>query len=1341
MKYPNFRNLLAGAALMGGLTAGAQGLEGVIVEEYHTITQGDADFINAQGGDFEIPVGAKVYRVYVDMAPNYRFLNVFASPNNSNPVNIQTTTTFWNAVNMTGASADFTPGLTRNLMRGVAFDSYITVHTTGKSGSTVQACTSFGGGSSANTQQVGVLRSDDPNGNGTLCNSYPGITGTDGHIQNPFALAVPNLTTNLSGVLDFSALEADGSQLTFINDSWATLPAQTGVDPTGTNRVLIGQFTTAGTFSFQINVAISNPSNQIEEYVHSTAAAGQQVSSFLTFPQACVPPVITSATSNSPICAGQTLNLNATATGTAPLNFTWTGAGTISNGGTANATVTGAATGNYNIAVSNACGSVNQNVAVTVNPAPSATISYAGSPYCTGGGTANVTFSGSTGGTYSSSAGLSINPSNGAVNLGASTPGTYTVTYTVAAAGGCSQFQTTASITINQSTNNTTTQSACDSFTWSVNGSTYTQSGTYTSVNGCATETLVLTITPSTNNTTTQSACDSYTWPVNGQTYTQSGTYTSVNGCATQTLVLTITPSTSNTTTISQCDTYTWPVNGQTYTQSGTYTSVNGCATEILVLTILQSGTNTTTQSACDSFTWSVNGQTYTQSGTYTSVTGCSTEVLVLTITPSTSNTTTQSACDSFTWSVNGQTYTQSGTYTSVNGCVTEILVLTITPSTSNTTTVSECNTYTWPVNGQTYTQSGTYTSVNGCVTEILVLTILQSGTNTTTQSACDSFTWSVNGQTYTQSGTYTSVTGCSTEILVLTITPSTSNTTTVSECDSYTWSVNGQTYTQSGTYNSVNGCNTEILVLTITPSTTNTTTENACSSYTWSVNGQTYTQSGTYTSVNGCVTEVLVLTVSIPGTACNDGNPGTIDDVLDANCNCVGTPTGCTENITLNITLDAFGSQTTWSLLLQGTSTVVEQGGPYTDGIAGTVIVEELCVPAGCYRLVVSDAAGDGINGGGYVLRTSGANGQRIVDNSNNGGFASTSAIIGNGGFCLPLGTDKLIFTSCDKLDWVSGQFIVASENPAVSALWVPNAPNSQQSSTTGYQFWFFDPNGTYGYARFRSHATSDGYPANGATRACHLRINNWSPNQIPTGVLMNVKVRSRINGVNSAWGPACRFKIDPVRAACPLTKLNDIPGQTTFSCGVTRNWGGSNRLWARPVSGATQYQFRFESGETGVVVRTTTTQVLQLNWNPALPNGTYSVQVRAFVNGAWCATNLPWGDACNVTITGSPVSSQSLVLGGASTEVSEATLVLFPNPNNGQQLTVSLSAVEEGVQTVSVDIFDMSGARVSAQTIAVNDGMLFEQVAVNELASGLYMVNITAGGKRYTERLVINK
>jgi uncharacterized delta-60 repeat protein len=139
----------------------------------------------------------------------------------------------------------------------------------------------------------------------------------------------------------------------------------------------------------------------------------------------------------------------------------------------------------------------------------------------------------------------------------------------------------------------TATISSCGNYTW-LDGITYFASNntaTWTIINsdGCdSIVTLNLTITNPTTNSTTASACNSYTWAENGQTYTTSGTYTVVNSCHTEELILTITNSTTNTTATSACDSYTWTENGQTYTTSGTYTVVNGCHTEELVLTINQ---------------------------------------------------------------------------------------------------------------------------------------------------------------------------------------------------------------------------------------------------------------------------------------------------------------------------------------------------------------------------------------------------------------------------------------------------------------------------------------------------------------------------------------------------------------------------------------------------------------------------------------------------------------------------------------------------------------------------------------------------------------------------------
>lgn len=286
------------------------------------------------------------------------------------------------------------------------------------------------------------------------------------------------------------------------------------------------------------------------------------------------------------------------------------------------------------------------------------------------------------------------------------------------------------------------TINACDSYIW--NGVQYNSSGTYTAIiinEGVCYNivTLYLTISTSTINRSTLSVCDSYTWASNGQTYTNSGSYTAVNGCATNILNLTVTPSGIDTTTLIVCDNdlaiygYTWPVNNTVYFLSGIYTYPNGCRTSVLNLTLRNniSATVSTSRTACDSYTWPVNGQTYSASGAYTHTVCSFTEILNLTIIPSISNTTI-SACESYTWSVNGQTYTNSGIYTSVTGCATNILNLTITSGASNTTTASTCNSYTWSVNGQTYTNSGTYTSVSGCARSILNLTITSNICTTT---------------------------------------------------------------------------------------------------------------------------------------------------------------------------------------------------------------------------------------------------------------------------------------------------------------------------------------------------------------------------------------------------------------------------------------------------------------------------------------------------------------------------------------------------------------------------------------------------------------------------------
>jgi hypothetical protein len=286
-------------------------------------------------------------------------------------------------------------------------------------------------------------------------------------------------------------------------------------------------------------------------------------------------------------------------------------------------------------------------------------------------------------------------------------------TQTLVNAAGCDSIAT-LNLTINQPTSSTVTVSACSSYTWAQNGTTYTTSGSYPVVlaganaAGCdSTVTLNLTINQPTSSTVTVSACGSYTWAQNATTYTTSGSYPVVlaganaNGCdSTITLNLTINQPTSSTVTVTACGSYSWAENTTTYTTSGSYPVVlaganaNGCDSTItLNLTINQPTSSSVTEVACGSYTWAENTTTYTTSGTYVTTlaganaNGCdSTITLNLTINQPTSSTVTATACESYTWAENGTTYTASGSYPVVlaganaNGCDSTVtLVLTIT--------------------------------------------------------------------------------------------------------------------------------------------------------------------------------------------------------------------------------------------------------------------------------------------------------------------------------------------------------------------------------------------------------------------------------------------------------------------------------------------------------------------------------------------------------------------------------------------------------------------------------------------------------------------------------------
>ncbi|SFD39187.1 SprB repeat-containing protein, partial [Algibacter pectinivorans] len=87
---------------------------------------------------------------------------------------------------------------------------------------------------------------------------------------------------------------------------------------------------------------------------------------------------------------------------------------------------------------------------ITINTTPreDASFSYSASAYCVNELDPTPTITGVSGGTFSAAGGLSINPTTGKIDVSASTPNTYTVSYTT---NGLCNGTETASITINAS--------------------------------------------------------------------------------------------------------------------------------------------------------------------------------------------------------------------------------------------------------------------------------------------------------------------------------------------------------------------------------------------------------------------------------------------------------------------------------------------------------------------------------------------------------------------------------------------------------------------------------------------------------------------------------------------------------------------------------------------------------------------------------------------------------------------------------------------------------------------------------------------------------------------------
>jgi sugar lactone lactonase YvrE len=225
---------------------------------------------------------------------------------------------------------------------------------------------------------------------------------------------------------------------------------------------------TGGSFSSTTGLTINSVTGSITP---NTSTAGTYTVTYSTPSVSGCPSVSTTtqititaiptATINytgSPFCksitTGQPVTLTGTGAYTGGTYSSTTGLSINASTGAINPSLStaGTYTVTYTTPSSGGCAAVSTTRQVTITAQPTATLNYSGSPFCKSLTTSqSVTLTGIgayLGGTYSSTTGLSINASTGAINPSLSTAGTYTVTYTIPASGGCALVTSMSNVTI-----------------------------------------------------------------------------------------------------------------------------------------------------------------------------------------------------------------------------------------------------------------------------------------------------------------------------------------------------------------------------------------------------------------------------------------------------------------------------------------------------------------------------------------------------------------------------------------------------------------------------------------------------------------------------------------------------------------------------------------------------------------------------------------------------------------------------------------------------------------------------------------------------------------------------
>jgi hypothetical protein len=135
----------------------------------------------------------------------------------------------------------------------------------------------------------------------------------------------------------------------------------------------------------------------------------------------------------------------------------------------------------------------------------------------------------------------------------------------------------------------------------------------------------------------------------------------------------------------------------------------------------------------------------------------------------------------------------------------------------------------------------------------------------------------------------------------------------------------------------------------------------------------------------------------------------------------------------------------------------------------------------------------------------------------------------------------------------------------------------------------------------------------------------------------------------------------------------------------------------------------------------------------------GYWSVRVRPNFSNGYAGT---WGPAKVIAVSGSAAGQMLDETQGAQqtkTFESQPLSVVYPNPNNGNEININLTDIGTGDLTVKV--VDALGRTIYTSRYSV-DGSLFTKINFGEqLTGGIYLVEFTINGETMNERMIVER